>query len=232
MKLGKLRKRARNAALVAGILAVSATASAKQPMEDIRLDGIRGMRFCEFLLVYDHGVDIYNTSASDGCPEDKWSALDTAAIAAEHGAKAAQLNGPKFWAPDSQTFLLGETKSFGGIEARYGATLPLSALGADKGSDAYVPFTSSKKQTLVFKAGQPVYQLVDPEGYAYALNAYGNTVTSGDPADLSGQLSVPEGWSFRVLVPEEDLIAAPPKDGPTNMVGDDLHQYYTRIETK
>lgn len=219
-------------ATLAGLIALSFPATAGQALEELMLEDIRGMRYCEILLIFDHGVDIYNTSASDGCPEDKWKAMDIHTIATEHGANAAQLNGPKFWAPDAQTIKLGETKTFGGIDARYAATIPSSALGAEQGSDAYAHFTSSKKQTLIFKAGQPVYQLVDVDGNAYVLNAYGSGVINGDPANLATQLSPAKGWSFRVVVPNENMTVAPPKNGPTNMVGDDMHQYYTRIETK
>lgn len=130
-------------------------------MESVTLNDIRGMRFCEILLIFDDRVDIYNTSASNDCPADKWSAMDVTSIAANHGAKAAQLNGPKFWAADGQTVEFAETKTFGGIDARYAASLPTTALGGSEGTNAYAHFTSSKKQTLVFKAGQPIYELID-----------------------------------------------------------------------
>ena len=102
--------------------------TAQHQMETITLKDIRGMRYCEMLLIYDDRVEIYNTSANDGCPADKWQAMDVAEIADNHGAKAAQLNGPKFWVADDQTIELGETKTIGGIDARYGATLPVSEL--------------------------------------------------------------------------------------------------------
>ena len=186
------------------------------------------MRYCEMLLIYDDRVEIYNTSANDGCPADKWQAMDVAEIADNHGAKAAQLNGPKFWVADDQTIELGETKTIGGIDARYGATLPVSALGAGEGSEPYTVFTSSKKQSFVFKAGRPIYQLVDPEGHTYILNAYGADVRDGDPANLAEQLSPAEGWSFQLVIPESDLIVEAATDTPVKMAGDDLHQYYSR----
>mgnify|MGYP007022325779 CR=1 FL=1 len=198
-------------------------------MESVTLNDIRGMRFCEILLVFDDRVDIYNTSASNDCPADKWSAMDVTAIAANHGAKAAQLNGPKFWAADGQTVEFAETKTFGGIDARYAASLPATALGGSEGTNAYAHFTSSKKQTLVFKAGQPIYELVDSDGNTYALNAYGPNVQGGDPANLAEQLKPADGWSFRVSTPTEDVVIAASTDGPVNMVGDDMHQYYTRF---
>lgn len=199
--------------------------------EDVTLTDIRGMKFCEFVLVFEDRVEIYNTSASNGCPDDKWEALDTAALAADHGANGAQLNGPKFWAMDEQTVAFGETKTFGGIDARYGATLPLEALGSGEGSAPYMPYISAKNQTMVFKAGSPVYELVDSDGNTYALNAYGPNVKDGDPANLAEQLSPAEGWSFRVSTPEADLTIEGSSEVPVDMVGDDMHQYYTRYSS-
>lgn len=197
-------------------------------VEPVTLSDIRAMRYCEFLLIYDDNVVIYNTSASDGCAEDKWAAMDAASIAANHGANKAQLNGPHFWAMDKQMLGLGDTKTFGGIEARYAATLPLSALGSGGGADPYKPYVSAKLQTMTFEAGKPVYQLVDSDGSTYVMNAYGEEVRDGDPASLADQLSPAEGWSFQVITPTEDLVIEGTSDKPVNMVGDDMHQYYTR----
>ena len=209
---------------------VALPAAADQQLEPVTLTDTRGMKFCEFLLIFDDRVEIYNTSNAKGCPDDEWAAMDTASIASNHGAQRAQLNGPHFWAMDEQTVGFGETKTFGGIEAGYAATLPLSALGSGTGSAPYKPYRSAKQQTMVFKAGNPAYELVDPDGNAYILNAYGAEVRDGDPANLADQLSPAAGWSFQVSTPGQDLTIEGRSDKPVDMVGDDLHQYYTRIE--
>jgi len=218
--------------LAALALGSAAAAQEPKPVEPVTLQDMRGMRFCEFLLIFDGWVDIYNTSASNGCPENTFSALDTAAIATAHGANAAQLNGPKYWAMDEQTLGLGETKTFGGIDARYAATLPLAALGSGKGADPYKPYTSAKLQTMVFEAGRPIYELVGPDGSRYVLNAYGAAVAGGDPAGLADQLAPAEGWRFRVTTPDEDLTIEGTSATPVDMVGDDMHQYYTRFASE
>jgi hypothetical protein len=205
-------------------------ASSQEKVTQVTLEDIRSMKFCEFLLIFDDHVDIYNTSNANGCPEDKWQALDPLAIASSHGAKAAQLNGPHFWAMDEQIIGLGELKTFGGIQASFAASLPLSALGSGKGADPYKPYVSNKLQTMTFKAGSPVYELVDPDGKTYVLNAYGSEVEGGDPADLADQLSLPDGWSFQVTTPAQNLTIKGTSETPVNMVGDDMHQYYTRVD--
>ena len=211
-----------------GIVLCSGVVFAGQQTEEISLQDMRGMRYCEILLVFDDRVMIYNTTNSEaGCPADLWEKLDTAALAAEHGAKAAQLNGPKFWATDAQTLGFGETKTFGGIDAGYAATLPITAVGSGEGADPYVPFTTKKDQTLVYKAGQPVYEVVDPDGRAYVLNAFSGAVKDADPANLVDQLSPVDGWTFRVRVPEEDLVIVHSSAASKKMVGDDLRNYYS-----
>ncbi len=210
-------------------IVMMAVAQENDDVEEITLSDIRSMRYCEFLLIFDDHVMIYNTSDSNGCPEDKWAALDTAAIAAAHDANKAQLNGPHFWAMDEQTLGMGETKTFGGIDARYAATLPLSALGSGKGASPYAPYVSAKLQSMTFGAGKPYYQLVDPEGNTYVMNAYGEDVRDGDPANLAEQLSLADGWRFETVTPTEALVVKGTMDHPVNMVGDDMHQYYTRF---
>ncbi|MGI1660910.1 hypothetical protein ACRDNQ_01615 [Palleronia sp. KMU-117] len=215
---------------VIAVLATQGVAFEPKPVEPVTLTDVRGMRFCEFLLVFDDHVEIYNTSASAGCPDDLWSTLDPASIAAEHGAKAAQLNGPKFWAMDEQTVGFGETQTFGGIEARYAASLPIASLGSGKGADPYAPYVTQKSQNMVFQAGNPVYELVDSDGNVFVMNAYGDKVEGGDPANLATQLTLPDGWTFQVSTPDSDLVIDQKIDTPSKMVGDDFDQYYSMID--
>ncbi|WP_234423745.1 hypothetical protein [Tateyamaria sp. Alg231-49] len=217
------------AALVAMCFSFGAHAQDTKPVEDITLSDIRGMRFCEFLLVFEDRVDIYNTSASPGCPEEQFAAADPVAIAKAFGAKVAQVNGPKFWAMDEQTLGLGETQTFAGIEARYAASLPLASLGSGKGSDPYKPYVTHKSQNITFMADRPVYELTGPDGKSYVLNAYGAKVKDGDPANLSEQLNLSQGWNFGVRTPENNLIVIQRIETPSNMVGDDMEQYYSLV---
>lgn len=83
--------------LAAVALALAAgTAAAQQDVTPVTLSDIRGMRFCEFLLIFDDHIDIYNTSNAQGCPAEEWRALDPAAIAANHGAQGRAAEWPAF----------------------------------------------------------------------------------------------------------------------------------------
>ncbi len=217
--------------LVIAVSFIPSVTLADQQTEQLTITDMRGMRYCEFLLIYEDRVDVFNTTGSaGGCPATIWDTMDTDELAQTHGASKVQLNGPKFWAVDGQVLALGKTKNFGGIEARYAATLPLAAVGAGEGSDPYAPFTTKKEQKLVYHKGQPVYELVDSDGNVYVLNAYGAKVKDGDPANLADQLSPAEGWAFRVRMLDKDLIKTHKSNTPSKMVGDDFHQYYS-LET-
>lgn len=216
--------------VVASVLVPSLTL-AEQKTEPLTITDMRGMRYCEFLLIYEDRVDVFNTTGSDGgCPVKIWDTLDTDELAKAHVASKVQLNGPKFWAADEQVLGLGASRDFNGIKARYAATLPLAAISEGEGSDPYLPFTTKKEQKLVYKQGQPVYELVDSNGGVFVLNAYGAKVKDGNPANLADQLSPAEGWTFRVRVLDKDLIKVHEADSPSKMVGDDFHQYYS-LET-
>ena len=69
---------------------------------------------------------------------------------------------------DTQTVSFGTNASFGGIDARWVARLPLlTALEAATGSKPYKVFTPKKTQKMVYAKGKPVYVLVDPDGNIY-----------------------------------------------------------------
>lgn len=208
-------------------LASAALADDSNKVESITLTDIRGMVFCEFLLITETEVTIYNTSANGECDLDVFSKLDPAQIAKDHGVKNAQLNGPKYWIMDEQTLGLGESKTFGGIDARYAATLPLASLGSGEGADPYKPYVTKKAQRMVFRAGLPVYELVDADGNAFVMNAFGDKVPDNDPAKLDGVMPVQEGWTYRVRIPDTDLVIDQKGDVESQMVGDGFHQYYS-----
>ena len=216
---------------LAAALAIGTWGIAKaQQSESITLTEIRGMVFCEFLLISETDVTIYNTSADGPCDLDAFSRIDPGDLAREHGARKAQLIGPKYWSMDEPTLGLGEARNFGGIKARLAAKLPLAALGSGEGADPYKPYVTKKAQRMVFKAGRPVYELVDAKGNIFVMNAFGDRVPDNDPARLDGVLPVPDGWTYRVRSPERDLVIDQKGDVDSSMVGDAYRQYYS-LET-
>ena len=199
-----------------------------QQTTPVELSNTRNMRFCEVLMVKDGFVDIYNTSGLDECPEDAWNAIDPAAMAKEMGVESFQKNGPHFWVMDSQTIGFGETKTFNGIEARWGARIPASALGGSEGSTPYKPFKTCKTQRMVYDSGQKVWEMLDDNGQVWILQAHEAQFTIGDLDKLGSQMqSLPEGWSWRTRTLDKQLVLDL-KESECNMgIGDEFHQYYT-----
>lgn len=86
-------------------------------------ESVFGKRYGEVLLVRmsEQGpeAEVYNTFPLNDCPAELWTRLDAAAIAAEHHAVAALLNGPRYWAMsriEKDGGTTRERKTFGGIE--------------------------------------------------------------------------------------------------------------------
>jgi len=188
------------------------------------------MRFGEILVVKPTGIEIYNTTGLNDCPLDLWNAMDVEMIRQQYGALKVEKNGPHFWMMDSQTVLFGETASFGGLEARWAATLPLATVQkAAQGSEPYKVFNPKKTQKMVYSKGKPVHELVDPDGNAYVLQAHDERFSMDSLATLSSQLKLPNGWKYRNRILTEDLVMDLTPDQTIYAVGDEFHQYWTRI---
>jgi hypothetical protein len=143
---------------------------------------------------------------------------------------AVQKNGPHFWMMDWQTLALGEKASFGGLEARWAARAPLSVVqkGAS-GAAPYKVYMPMKKQKMAYSKGKPVFELVDPDGNAYVLQARNEEFPMESLAALGDKLKLPQGWQYRSRVLTEDLVLDLGPEKTIYAVGDDFHQYYTRI---
>jgi hypothetical protein len=165
---------------------------------------IAGKRYGEVLLVTrgEAGpqATVYNSFPLNDCPAELWSALDPHALAAEHGAAAALLNGPRYWLMNSiEKEQQGPqiTKTFGGIEMRQQATVLLSSMNPAP----YVPNKVSRHTVFVFNAGQEIYELLDPQGRHWVMQTWSQV---GDPnlsrRDLPGlaaRLQLPAGWTYQ-----------------------------------
>ena len=172
-----------------------------------------GKRYGEVLLVRNgpNGPEatVYNTFPLNDCPAELWEKLDAQAIAADNGAVAALLNGPRYWLMSS----IGkrgrealERKTFGGIEMIRQATVQMASMNPAP----YHVNRVDRKAVFTFDAGREVYELVDPDGRTWVMQTWSQTV---DPslslADLPGlgaRLSLPAGWTYRSRVPTSPLV--------------------------
>jgi hypothetical protein len=195
----------------------------------------RGTRYGEVLAVFSDGeqftAHVYGTQLLNDCPQNLWENLVPEAIAEELGALIVKLNGPRYWVLDG----LGSKGApvepilheFNGLLMRRIAVLELGT------NPAQVPYTVRKvdrRVVMFFDAGSPVYELIDPDGRQYVMQAY---CTAVDPtldektlSRLSDRLAVPAGWAFRTRILEGELIVDTSQSVAT-VLQDELENTYT-----
>jgi len=202
-------------------------------MADTVADDVFGKRYGEVLLVR-AGVSgpeatVFNTFPLNDCPAELWDALDAAAIAAEHGAVAALLNGPRYWLMSHIGKRAGEpkpTESFGGIEMIEQATVALS-------SNDPQPYSVNKvdrRAVFTFAAGRPVFELVDPQGRRWVMQTYSQVVdrslTFGDLPGLAARLHLPDGWRYETRTLAVPLVVDT-TENVAHVIQDDLTNSYS-----
>lgn len=184
----------------------------------------RGYIYCELVVVYPQGSDIYSTSPVAPCDTAWWDALDLEALAGELGAKAVIKNGPQWWSMDEVGVMASEASPVAGVPMVFGAHLPPGTMETPH----YTVFNPAKYQNLVWKAGKPSYQLVDPDGHVYVIQ--GHKVPVAELATLGVRMKgLPDGWTYRVVTLDADLVMNLTPNEPIPSVQDEFDQIYIRI---
>ena len=176
---------------------------------------MRGVRYGEVLAMFlrDTGLEaeVYGTQMLNDCPQEQWQTLDADAIAKEMGAVFAKLNGPRHWLLDGLGTKVAVIepvfRDFNGITMRRIATINL---GADYSPGSYVERKINRGAVFFWDASKKVYELVNPDGLAYVMQArcigVDPTISEESLDTLGDKLSMPAGWSYRVRVLSEELV--------------------------
>jgi len=176
-----------------------------------------GVRYGEIFLITSQAgqltAAVYNTTGLNDCPLAAWRSLDPHELAKDFGVAAAYLNGPRFWTLDQiAACAAGEVLSFGGLEARRVAELPIPPgvdLASGPGRRYYRDITIRRQTEWIFAAGRPTYELLTPDGKTYVMQAYSHIVDDSLTLDslpaLGDRLHLPEGWQYRARTPDRDL---------------------------
>ena len=179
------------------------------------IDGMRGVRYGEVLPIFlrDDGLhaEVYGTQMLNDCPQELWEKLDADVIAKEMGAVFAKLNGPRYWVLDGLGTKVAPVepvlREFGGIMFRRIATLHL---GDKPSAGAYTDKRVNRGAVFYWDAGKPVFELVNPAGEAYVMQALcvgvDATMSQESLPTLGERLAVPAGWSYRMRVLTEELV--------------------------
>jgi hypothetical protein len=199
------------------------------------ISDMRGVRYGEVLAAYLRGssfeAEVYGTQMLNDCPQELWETLDPVAIAEQMGAVVVKLNGPRYWMLDG----LGQKvavvdpvlRDFNGITMRRIATVDL---GPEPASLPYVERHVNRGAVFFFDAGSAVYELINPDGLAYVMQAYcvgvDPTLTEAGLAGLGERLALPEGWTFRSRILDDELVVDTTATIAT-VLQDELENTYT-----
>ncbi|MEO1259524.1 MAG: haloalkane dehalogenase [Bacteroidota bacterium] len=197
---------------------------------------LRNFRYGEVLPTFECGsglvTEVYATISFNDCPEDDWYALNADVLKNQLGALSVRLNGPRHWLTNGLTSNSGgsdfeKIATFGNLQMGLAATI--------SGTHNEGPYSENGVQrstTYLFKAGNEVYKLVNPQGEEYVMQSYSRKINPDlaidDLASLGSILNLPSGWTFQaeILSADLELVA----DGIAIVIQDELENSYQKVE--
>ncbi|HHF7344233.1 TPA: hypothetical protein ACPSKB_000635 [Legionella feeleii] len=180
------------------------------------IDGLRGNRYCEILLSPTmFKMEVYNTIGLNDCPPKLWNKISVSSVKAETKAAYVKLNGPRYWVIDgmkNSQLVNPQKKIISGLAMREAGVLQLGLSDILSSAKPYHDHTVDRQTTWVYKAGKPVYELIDPKGRVFVMQSYSvekTPQTAASLTQLGSKLQLPQGWSYRtgVLKQTTDLTA-------------------------
>lgn len=196
------------------------------------MEGLRGTRYCEILLSPTlFKMEVYNTIGLNDCPPKLWNKISVNAVKAETKASHVKLNGPRYWVIDglkNSQLVNPQKKVISGLAMREAGVLQLGLSDILSSAKPYHDHTVDRQTTWVYKAGKPIYELIDPKGRVFVMQSYSiekTPQTAASLAQLGSKLQLPQGWRYRsgVLRQDTDLSAINKK---AVVIQDDLLNTY------
>jgi len=213
----------------------------------IKAENWRGRAFYEILFMNRQpdggGVGFYYNSLGNDLPasndvmDARFRALKAETLMKEYGSDAIIFNGPRRLVANGATVV----GWFGGKE-RVIEGFPLRVLGIfetpdlGKAASATVPtykvLVSRRSDSIFFKAGETVYELITPEGAVYTMFSLSLKVDPKNTIEnlptLGKRLTLPEGWQFRSRKLDKDMTLTSTADSnpPNTIVLDQFEGNY------
>lgn len=208
----------------------------------MRFENLNDYRYCEIFLISEDAETkqltamFYNTTDQNGgktthdsCPEELWSKVDREALTKRYHLAGVFKNGPRHWMYDWIELPAGTLRDFDGLKAHWMGKVDLPKGFGKEGATYYKPTTVHRKSHQGYKKGQRVFILDDPEGTTWVMQAYSlivdPTLTYDDLMTLDEKVDLPEGWSYRSKVLDEDLTIGA-INGVARVVQDNLEGTY------
>ena len=198
---------------------------------------MRGVRYGEVLAAFIRdGVveaEVYGTQLLNDCPAELWDTLDADVIAKELESVTVKLNGPRHWMLDGLGTKVHAVepvfRDFNGLQMRRIAVIRFEP-GDVVATSPYEERFVDRGAQFFFDAGSVVYELVNPEGKTYVLQAYcigvDPTINQDNLGELGARLSMPEGWSYRSRILDEELVIDT-TDHMATVLQDEFENSYT-----
>jgi hypothetical protein len=199
---------------------------------------LRNQRFCEVIAVNQEGLSasirVYSTTGLNRCPQEQWAALDAKAIQKQLGVKALKLNGPRVWVVDGieikGTKNAPEVVTFGALPTTLRASLETKLWDLNLNDKPYVTSKVNREGTLLYRAGESVFELQAPEGETYIMQSFSNSVDQKQSlaslAHLGRRLKLPSGWNFQTRILAQDYRLH--LSGASYVLNDELANTYLR----
>ena len=222
------------AALPAWSPAVARTAARPKSQLEVA-SKVFGRRYCELFLVRKlasgFAADVFNTYGLNSCPQAKWAAIDTGAVAKANHALVVVRNGPRYWAMDRiEKYRQGHEviKNLGGVRMIQEAVLSLASLS----TKAYTVHRVNRTTIFVWNKGRRIYELHGPDGSTWVMQAWSQQI---DPtlglknlAGLGKRLKLPAGWSYSSVRLKKTLRVVTVKTD-AQVLQDDLDNSYSHV---
>lgn len=205
--------------------------------KQIHLTNVRPYRFCEVALItgtsHSNAIaEFYNSTGVDDPTPERFAAIDSAKIVKENDVRASFLNPVRYWMMDE--FWVNEAgvdKTFGDIKMTWMGVVPVNELEKGVSKGHYVPGYIYRNTQYKFNKGSEIYILDAPDGEVFVMQSFTNyvqkTVDVNHISELGPLLSLPQGWKFRAVVLDQDLIVNQEKTNYlAHVFQDDLKNAY------
>jgi hypothetical protein len=226
------------AAAITVALAMSSASAQTVDTKKHMIDGVRDARYCEIIPVVRRGVHllatVYNTLGLNDCPPETWDKITEPSMKKRFGALKVMLNGPRHFVMDAIAAAgdtaAGKTIDVEGMGLTARATINVGLTGLL--AKPYRERTIDRETRYVFRANQPVFLLVRPDGVRYAMQSYAQMIDKSlsyaDLPALGGRLKLAAGWRYEVMKPDTDLMLG--AQGKATVVQDDLDDTYQKLD--
>lgn len=211
----------------------------------LHFKNVRAQRYTEILLLWGNGITknlvagVYNTvglnspdGQGDSSPKELLDKVNIDVLKKQNDALGVIVNGPRLWCLDWIEVKSGKERDFNGLKAHWVMwfNVPKEMI-EHEGGTPYTTMGGIRNTQFGINAGSPAFMLDDPEGNSWVMKTASLIKDPNqkyeDLKNLGSRLKLPQGWKFRSLILEKDLILTS-DNGNIRITQDELGNTYDR----